>query len=88
MIHEEKCYCAYCDNCGELFDDGDFNLFLLRSDLEDKMQNETEWYTGTTDPDHQGKHYCTNCYKQHPELDDIIIVDESRKKPAPVPKEN
>jgi hypothetical protein len=82
MIHEEKCYVGTCDNCGETFEhyhEG-WTMFADRSDIEEEMDN-ASWYTGDTDPDHEGKHYCPDCFKPHPDEDDKIIVDESRKKP-------
>lgn len=81
MIHEEKCYMATCDNCGEVFNNGEYSMFPLASDVIDRIRNDSEWYSGDTDPDHKGKHYCTDCFKWHPEIDDKIILDESRKRP-------
>jgi hypothetical protein len=81
MIHEEKCYMATCDNCGEIFNDGEYSMYPLASDVLDAIRNDSEWYAGDADPDHQGKHYCFDCFKYHPEIDDKIIVDESRKVP-------
>lgn len=84
MIHQKKCYCATCDNCGEIFDDGEYSMFPLESDVLDSMgDNYTEWYAGDTDPDHQGKHYCPECFKYDEDIDDKIIVDLSRKQEAP-----
>lgn len=80
MIHEEKCYCAVCDNCQETmitYHDG-YSLFPDKDRMKEAMEGE-EWYTGG-DPDHEDMHYCPNCFKPHPEEDDKIIVDESRKK--------
>jgi len=57
MIQKEECYVGVCDNCGEMFSDGDYTLFPLTSDVADQMSN-CDWYTGRTDPDHLGKHYC------------------------------
>jgi hypothetical protein len=79
MITEEKCYVGACDNCGELFNDGEYSMFPLESDVKDQMSN-SEWYADGTDPNHQGKHYCPDCFKYHPDIDDKIIVDESRIK--------
>lgn len=81
MIHEEKCYMAICDNCGEIFNDGEYSMFPLESDVLDRIRNDSEWYAGDTDPDHKGKHYCFDCFKYDPDIDDKIIVDESRKTP-------
>lgn len=84
MIHEEKCYVGTCDNCGETFEhyhEG-WTMFADENDLREEMDN-ASWYTGDTDPDYEGKHYCRACFKPHPEDDDKIIVDESRKKSNP-----
>lgn len=79
MITEEKCYCGICDNCGDLFDDGEYSMFPLESDCKYEMQN-SGWYADGTDPDHKGKHYCPNCFKYNETIDDKIIVNLSRKK--------
>ena len=79
MITEEKCYVGTCDNCGEIFNDGEFSLFPLESDVKDSMMD-CEWYSEGTDPEHEGKHYCPDCFKYYEEVDDKIIVDISRKK--------
>jgi len=80
MIHKEECFCATCDNCGEIFEDGEYSLFPLESDVKESMQNHGEWYCGDTDKDHLGKHYCFDCFKWHPEIDDKIILDTTRTK--------
>lgn len=80
MIHEEKCFCATCDNCGEIFEDGEYSLYPLESDVKEAMKNHEEWYCGDTDKEHLGKHYCFDCFKWHPEIDDKIILDTSRTK--------
>lgn len=82
MISEEKCYCGVCDNCGEIFDNGEYSLFPLESDVREQM-SEREWYTGIVDPDHNGKHYCPECFKYDEEIDDKIIVDIARYKQQP-----
>lgn len=79
MIHEEKCYMATCDNCGEVFNDGEYSMYPTKEDVIDVIRNDSEWYSGDLDPDHQGKHYCFDCFKWHPDIDDKIILDESRK---------
>lgn len=81
MIHESKCYTATCDNCGANFSEfhSGFSLFVDEAQVHESMDNE-EWYARGTDPEHDGKYYCPNCFKHHPEIDDKIIVDESRKK--------
>ncbi len=79
MISQESCYIGTCDNCGDIFDDGEFSLFPIESDVKEKMNN-SEWYTGDTDPSHNGKHYCPDCFKYDETKDDKIIVDYSRAK--------
>lgn len=79
MITKEECYVGTCDNCGEIFNDGDYSMFPLSSDVKDQMEN-CDWYANDNDPDHIGKHYCPDCFKYHPDVDDKIIVDLSRKK--------
>lgn len=85
MIHKEDCFCATCDNCGEIFEDGEYSLYSLESDVKEAMQNHEEWYCGDTDKDHLGKHYCFDCFKWHPEIDDKIILDTTRTKPVASP---
>lgn len=79
MIHEQKCYGAVCDNCGTMFRDysSDFTIYLSESTCIEYMDN-NEWYTGFTDPEHSGRHYCSNCYEPHPDIDDKIILDTTR----------
>jgi hypothetical protein len=80
MVHEIEACSGTCDNCGELFEsyhDG-FTIFVDDSSLLERM-DASEWYAGGSDPEHQGKHYCPNCFENHPDDDDKIIVDLSRK---------
>lgn len=87
MTHKEECFCASCDNCGEIFNDGEYSLFLLESDVIDRLRNDGDWHAGDTDPDHLGKHYCPDCFKQDENIDDKIILDTSRTKPIePAPQ--
>lgn len=81
MIVEEKCYVGFCDNCQEIFNDGEYSMFPMESDVKDQMHNR-DWYTGVVDPDHQGKHYCPDCFKYHEDIDDKIILDTTRSKPS------
>lgn len=82
MINEVQCYMGSCDICEEPFTShNDFSIFLTHSDVTQTMSNE-EWYADGTDPEHQDKQYCPNCFKYHSEIDDKIIVDLSRKKEA------
>lgn len=80
MIIEEKCYTGICDNCGEIFIDGEYILFLWESDVKERM-GECDWYANGVDPDHKGKDYCPDCFKYDEDVDDKIIVDQSRFKP-------
>jgi len=86
MITKEQCYVGICDNCGELFNDGEYSMFPLMSDVKDNMNN-CDWYADGTDVNHKGKHYCPKCFKPHETDDDVIIVDASRfvfqESPAP-----
>lgn len=81
MIHEEKCYTATCDNCGEPFVTyhTGWSMFSDKSSIIESMDNE-DWYIGHLD-EYNGKHYCPSCFKYHPTEDDKIIVDVSRKSP-------
>ena len=84
MIHKVESFSGECDNCRcdfEHWHEG-WTLFLDSDTIQQEMDNQ-DWYTGDTDPDHEGKHYCPDCFKQHPDIDDKIIVDESRKKEPP-----
>lgn len=81
MIHKVDSFSGTCDNCQDDFQDYDYGYTLfIDTDTLRTYMSESEWYMGDTDPDHKGKHYCPKCYKEHPEEDDKIIVDESRKK--------
>ena len=81
MIHEEKCYCATCDNCGETYTDehSGFSLYADENSCHEAMDNDS-WYTGYDDSEHKGKHYCPDCFKYEENEEDKIIVDVSRKK--------
>lgn len=81
MIHEEKCYCGTCDNCGELYrnEHHGFTMFSNEGECREYMNND-DWYTTDSDPDHKGKHYCPDCFVYDEEIDDKIHVDVSRKK--------
>lgn len=78
MIYEEKCYVGTCDNCGVIFNDGEYSLFPLESDVKSQMEN-SEWYSDGTDEDHKGKYYCPDCFKHDENIDDKIIVDLTHK---------
>lgn len=77
MITKETCYVGTCDNCGEIFNNGEYSMFPLESDVKEQMGN-SEWYTGKTDKNHIGKHYCTECFKYSETENDVIIVDITR----------
>jgi hypothetical protein len=81
MIEEIKAYCGVCDNCGHTYENwhSGFSIFVDDSSCHEDMDN-SEWYTGHLEGEHEGKYYCPNCYKGDPEIDDKIIVDLSRKK--------
>lgn len=79
MISKEECYIGTCDNCGEIFHDGEYSMFPLTSDVKDEMEN-CDWYADGTDSDHKGKHYCPDCFKFHETEDDKIIVDLTKSK--------
>lgn len=81
MIHQEICFCASCDNCGEIFNDGEYSMFPLESDVENQLRNSSDWFAGYEDKDHIGKHYCPDCYELDTDIDDKIILDTSRTKP-------
>lgn len=87
MITEIKAYQASCDNCGETFCDehGDgFTVFSDEGDMQENMDSDG-WHVNGTDEDHEDKVYCPLCYKEHPEIDDKIIVDLTRKIPPKNP---
>ena len=79
MIHEEKCYCATCDNCGETYTDehSGFSLFVDENQCHEHMDNDS-WFSHG-DGEHKGKHYCPKCYKYDEVDEDKIILNESRK---------
>ena len=80
MIHEEKCYCVTCDNCGETYmnDHSGFSLFVDENQLYENIDNDS-WFTHG-EGEHKDKHYCEKCYKCDEADEDKIILDESRKK--------
>ena len=63
MREEVKMAVYYCDNCGEKLKDGDF-IGYIDADIWDF--GEHNWI------EHEGKHYCPNCYEIDDE-DNIII---------------
>lgn len=69
MIHEEKCYCVTCDNCGKTYEDVNtgFTLWVDNSEANENVQD-NDWYK---DGD---KHYCPNCHTVD-EDDNLIIKD-------------
>lgn len=81
MINKVTSYSATCDNCGEVFTTFHecWSLFVDENSCHEAM-NDEDWFTGNGDPKHEGKHYCPGCFKHHPDEDDKIIVDETRRK--------
>lgn len=79
MIQEVESYVGTCDNCGDIFTDGEYSIFSLASDVAERM-SDCDWFVGhKTDPEHAGKHYCDHCFKYDENEDDKIIVDLSRQ---------
>lgn len=76
-IEKIEAFIGECDNCKDVFDDGQFSIFTEESTVKGSMQD-SEWYTGDTDPDHVGKYYCPACFKLHEEIDDGIIIEAAR----------
>lgn len=79
MIELIDSYVGTCDNCGDIFEDGEYSLFGLNSDVAEKME-ESNWYVGRDNNEHKGKHYCSDCFKQDDDVDDLIHLDLTRKK--------
>lgn len=82
MIHKEECFCVTCDNCGETFSDyhSGYAIFVDTNQANEYLDN-NQWFTGhETDPEHKGKHYCPDCFKEDPEDEDKIIIDLTRAK--------
>lgn len=79
MIHKVQAYSATCDNCQVDFTSHeDHNIFLLDSDIKDKMLDQL-WFNGTGgDPEHAGKHYCSSCWEPSESNPEKIIVDPDR----------
>lgn len=84
MIYKENCYTATCDNCGETYQNehSGFSMYSTDQSLLEEMDND-DWYLHDQDTEHQDKEYCPKCFKWHPDIDDKIILDESRKKTLP-----
>lgn len=87
-IEKVDSFIGCCDNCGDAYTDehSGFSIFVDENSIEENMDAD-DWYTGVVDPDHAGKHYCPKCFKYHPEIDDKIIVIETRKKTSPIQSE-
>lgn len=60
-IFEETMYGVQCDSCGKIYDDGDgHNVWPDKSQAFSNAQEWNNWI------EHEGKHYCPECY----EIDD------------------
>lgn len=73
MIKEVKSYAMFCDNCNELYSEpcSDYTMWVDENGARESSAEEG-WL------EHNGKHYCTNCY----ELDDNdnIVIKEKEVK--------
>lgn len=79
-IEKAQCVICECDNCGDLFDNGQFSIFPDESRIKEEM-SDCEWFVGhPTDKDHANKYYCPKCFTCDEEVDDLIHIVESRKK--------
>ena len=70
MIKEVRAYSLFCDNCNEIYIDNcnDYSIWLDESiAIEDAMSE--DWI------EHEGKHYCPDCYKF--DINDKITIKES-----------
>ncbi len=70
MIKEFKCFTLLCDNCGaDVNEDTEFSGY---EDIEHSrdIASESDWI------EHEGKHYCPDCYSFNDE--DVIIINKSR----------
>lgn len=65
MIEKIEAYSLFCDNCGNLFQDGDFTIFVLESDAWDSAK-EDGWI------EHHGKHICDECH-QVDDNDNVVL---------------
>jgi len=60
MIKEVTMYAAFCDNCGEQFND-EYTGYAAMTDefsMQDFVSNDDTWYTGYKDD----IHYCSKCF--------------------------
>lgn len=78
MITKVDAFIGECDNCKCLFEDNDYSIFADKEVMKECMK-EGFWYMGVGDPDHKDKHYCPDCFRFDEDVDDKIILDESRK---------
>lgn len=69
MIKEVKCYSLMCDNChkGYIESGSDYCVWLEES-IAIESATENDWI------EHEGKHYCPNCYEV--DEDDNITIKE------------
>ena len=79
MIHEEKCYSATCDNCGEHWIDEEkgISVFGTENDILNEIRNFESWYT--EGPFGNEKHYCPDCFVINDK--DELVINMTRTKP-------
>ena len=79
MIHEEKCYSATCDNCGESWIDENKGISALFTENEmlNEIRNFESWHT--EGPFGNEKHYCPDCFIIND--NDELVIDMTRTKP-------
>lgn len=79
MIDKIDAFIGLCDNCKDIFDSGEYSVFVDWHTIAEKM-DDSGWFVGhINDTKFAGKHYCPSCFKYDEENEDDIIVDESRK---------
>ena len=70
MIKEVKSYSLICDNCGETFVENYCNYSVwIDIDMAIEYAKDRDWI------EHEGKHYCPECYEV--DNDDNVIIKES-----------
>lgn len=66
MIIKETFYAVSCDRCNDMSQGDEYNFFIDENTaLEESIENE---YI-----EHQGKHYCPDCYTVDEDTDEITI---------------
>ena len=73
MIKEVKSYAMFCDNCNELYSEpcSDYTMWVDENGARESSAEEG-WI------EHNGKHYCPDCYEL--DDDDNIIIKEIKEK--------